>query len=182
MDVKRIGVRIESQFHDVSASFNEALFCCTESHVENSGGGGNSSNTADKLRNSTEADDESSEVYTEGELHIDGDKYEVCYFEPYDVTAIEHAMTTIFFEESARSNVTITRTGSSSMAIVLERGVRHECAYGTRRMPFVIYITAKYVKNEITPSGGVLDMAYTVDTLTGTVQLNRIKVTVMVRE
>lgn len=197
MDIekRKVGIRIESRYHEIEPDSSEA-FCYfaemlnaeAESCGETDGMCGDSF-TSDEaaeimrlVREIFEADDEKIELYTEGELYFGGGKFEVRYREPNEVTGMGESVTSISFDFDNRDMITITRGGDVYSALVLERGVRHTCAYNTDALPLIIYTTAKRIKNEMTQDGGVLDMIYVVEAQSGPAQYNRVTVNVTIRD
>lgn len=195
MEIKKVGIRIESRYHEIDEDAGEA-YCYFAEMVdavaefdEELEDGSEDKLTADEaakitklIRDIFEEEDEAVEIYTEGELYCGDGKIEVRYREPSEVTGMGESVTSISFEESDRDIVTITRGGDVYSALVLERGVRHACAYNTDTMPFIIYTMAKRIDNGLTESGGVLDMIYTVEAQHGAAQFNRVTVTVTEQE
>lgn len=195
-DVKKVGVRIESRFHEIEDDTSEA-FCYFAEMVDSvSASGGEifagigdeefTASDAEELtglvRDLLLSNDENISIYTEGELRTRDGRVEVRYREPDDALGLGSSVTSITFDEADRDIVTITRGGEITMALVLERGVRHACAYNTPVMPMIIYTTAKRVDNRLTDAGGALDLIYTVETQGGAAQFNRVTVTVNVME
>lgn len=194
--VKKIGVRVDSRYHEVDEDTSEA-FCYFAAMVDlmsekdageivGADGERFTANDAAELtgfvRDMLEAGDESISIYTEGELYCGDGRVEVRYREPNELTGMGESVTSISFDESNRDIITITRGGDVCTALVLECGVRHTCAYNTDALPFIIYTTAKRIKNGLSESGGILDMIYTVEAQHGTAQFNRVTVTVTLEE
>ncbi len=194
---KKVGVRVESRFHEILPYSDDAFgfFAGMADLAAEDGSGEFTKSDADdfiKLVSELfEPDDETTDFYTEGELYYGGGKLEIRYREPCELSSVGgvggvgslgETVTSVYFEEENRELVTITRGGAVYSALVLERGVRHTCAYNTCSLPIVIYTTAKRVDNRLTPSGGVLDLIYTVETQSGPAQYNRATVTVNVTD
>ncbi len=195
---KKVGVRVESRYHEIGEDTSEALCyfaALADLAAEDADDSANdrpdvsdadrftSDNAAvltNYLRQVFEPDDERVEIYTEGELFSAGGRLEVRYREPKEATGMGNSVTSISFDEKNRGIITITRGGDVYAALVLERGVRHTCAYNTGPVPLLIYTTAKRIDNKLTSSGGTLDMIYTIESQFGTAQFNRVTVTVTV--
>ena len=192
-DRKKVGVRVESRFHEIEPDASEA-FCYFAEMIGEAGeigdmiGGGDdnfTSKDADALTNFMreifESDDDATEVYTEGELFINDNMLEVRYREPKEVTGMGPAVTSLSFDMDSPGIVTITRRGYVYSTLVIERGVRHTCAYNASgTAPFLIYTMAKRVDNKLTADGGELNMTYMVETQAGPVQFNRVAVKVTI--
>ncbi len=190
METKKVGIRVVSRFHVIEPDTSEALCYFAEmmdSAVDDGeDGSAFTKDDADELfgimRDALGTDDDCIDIYTEGELYVGDGKLELRYAEPEEVTGMGKSVTSITFTEERRDIVTVTRGGDVYSALVLERGVRHTCAYNTEVMPLLVYTTAKRIENTLTASGGVIDMVYTVETRAGTAQYNRVTVTVGVME
>lgn len=188
---RKVGIRIESRYHEIEPDTSEA-FCYfaemlnAEAESDESGSEEFTSDDAAEItrliREIFEVDDEKIELYTEGELYFGDGKLEVRYREPNEVTGMGESVTSISFDSDNREIITITRGGDVYSALVLERGVRHTCAYNTDALPLIIYTTAKRIKNELHRDGGMLDMIYIVEAQSGPAQYNRVTVTVTVHD
>ncbi len=205
---KKAGIRVVSRFHPIEEDAPEAFLYFAEmmdvmtggepagaeffSDIDGDGGepGGDidprvrraACEMVDAARGALEDVDDKYEIYTEGELICGGGRLEVRYREPDELTGMGDTVTSISFEEERRGIVTVTRGGDVYSALVLERGVRHSCAYSTEPLPLVVYTTARRIDNGITENGGTLDMIYTVEARAGEAQYNRVTLTVTVGE
>ena len=182
MDIRcrKVGVRIRSRFHDIEPDASES-FCYFAEMIDNMGDGedGEQIKQLIKMLMEDEGECEKFEIYTEGELYTGDGKIEIRYREP-DMTGMGDTVTSVSFETGNRDLVTITRGGDVYTALVLERGVRHTCAYNTSQLPLLIYTTARRIENSVGENGGELDMIYTVETGMSPPQFNRMTMNVTV--
>ena len=75
---------------------------------------------------------------------------------------MENSHTTISFQKSEPSLITMTRDGTVRTALIFEAGRRHMCVYQTPFMPFEVAVKTKQVENRIAENG-TLHMNYTVE-------------------
>ena len=74
--------------------------------------------------------------------------------------------------------VTISRKGPQRSRLMLERGRRHQCIYGTPAGPLSIGVFTKTLKSTLGEQGGTLEVSYTLDFNTDLVSENRFFITV----
>ena len=176
-----VGIRIKSRFHEIEPDKTESL--CYFAEMMESVMEGDDSEESEEVRRflkflfDDDGECDNFEMYTEGELYYGDGKLEVRYREP-EITGMGDSVTSISFDCGDRSLVTITRGGDVYTALVLERGVRHTCAYNTSSQPFIVYTTARRIENSLDRRGGTLDMIYTVETGMSPPQFNRMTMTV----
>ena len=184
-DVINVGIRIRSRFHEIEPDTTESLIYFAEmmESMISDDTGDSEENEQIKgllrflLDDDGDSDGDSFEMYTEGELYSGDGKIEVRYREP-EISGMGDCVTSISFDCDDRDLVTVTRGGDVYTALVLERGVRHTCAYNASSRPFVIYTTARRIDNNLSRNGGQLDMIYTVETGMSPPQFNRMSITV----
>jgi uncharacterized beta-barrel protein YwiB (DUF1934 family) len=63
--------------------------------------------------------------------------------------------------------VVMNRLGDAPSSLVIERGKKHHCHYGTPHGGFMIGITADEIRSELSDRGGRLYLKYTVDINSG---------------
>ncbi len=179
MDIagKKVGIRVSSHFHDIEPDAAESLCYFAEMLDQVDDEDGEQLKALLRLIIEDESDDDSLDMYTEGELYTGDGKTEIRYREP-DVESMGETVTSVSFDDGDRELVTITRGGDVYTALVLEQGVRHTCAYNTGSLPLLIYTTARRIENTVGEDGGVLDMIYTVETGMSPPQFNRITMNV----
>lgn len=109
----------------------------------------------------TEAEPEHLELMMEGRYYDDGHRVTISYKES-ELTGMEGATTTVYFQKSDPHIVTMTRTGTVRTALVFEEGQRHRCVYETPVMPFEVSVETKRVQNAVEATG-LLRLDYTVE-------------------
>lgn len=108
-----------------------------------------------------EAEPERLELMMEGRYHDDGTRVSISYKES-EISGMEGATTTVFFQKNEPGLVTMTRTGTVRTALVFEAGCRHHCIYETPIMPFEVAVDTRSVENALEASG-YLRLDYTVE-------------------
>ena len=99
-----------------------------------------------------EEEPERSYFFAEGERTVTEGRVEITYEEDV-VTGMEGSVTTLGFDRSSPSVVTMFRTGPVDTALIFEPGVRHICVYNTPFSAFEIVVCALSVKNRLLESG-----------------------------
>ena len=103
---------------------------------------------------------EQTELMTEGELKLYSNGYELCYDES-EASGYEGSVTSVKVRNEEL--VTIMRSGNAKMELVLEKGKKHHCHYGTPYGDFMVGVSAKKIISEMNESGGRLDLSYVID-------------------
>jgi uncharacterized beta-barrel protein YwiB (DUF1934 family) len=60
-------------------------------------------------------------------------------------------------------SVTLMKSGQNATKLILEKGKRHQCIYGTDFGAMSIGIYTSFLNNDLTDSGGKLHVKYTMD-------------------
>ncbi|MBP1561295.1 MAG: DUF1934 domain-containing protein [Oscillospiraceae bacterium] len=110
-------------------------------------------NTVDSERSKTE-------LTTAGTLEMLENGYEIMY-EESEVTGF--AGSTTYLTVSDGNIVNLKRTGTSSSHLVLEKGKKHHCHYGTPYGDFTMGIFTHCIDADIDENGGEIYLKYTVD-------------------
>ena len=74
--------------------------------------------------------------------------------------------------------VTMVRTGEYASSLVLEKGRRHTCHYGTPVGDLPLGINTTKLENSLTDSGGTLDFSYSLDLNANLLAATELKITV----
>lgn len=115
------------------------------------------------IQNSDEGEDVT-ELFTYGKMEKNkSDNYCISY-EETEAVGFEGCKVTL---EIFKDEVRLTRTGNAASNLIIERGKKHHCHYGTPYGDFMIGINANELKNEITDKGGDLYLKYTIDVNSG---------------
>ncbi len=100
------------------------------------------------------------ELITSGELKgIDGG-FEIAYDES-EATGFEGSKTILTVKGNEWAS--IDRVGKANSNLIIEKGTKHHCHYGTPFGDFTVGIYAHSIVNELRPDGGNLYLKYTVD-------------------
>lgn len=100
------------------------------------------------------------ELFSEGLLLRTDSGYEISYKET-DATGFTGSTTKLTVH--SQDKVTMERTGSASSQLILERGKKHHCHYGTPYGEFMVGVTTSSIKSTINENGGTLDFKYVID-------------------
>jgi uncharacterized beta-barrel protein YwiB (DUF1934 family) len=123
---------------------------------------------------------ETCEFYTEAVLTVTPDgQYSLSYDES-ELTGMEGAVTSVIFNLSEPTLVTLMRTGAYRMAMVFEEGKRHICTYQTPYMPIEMAVATKKLENTLSAEGGHLYAEYSIDA--GGMRCERAKIRLEARE
>ena len=136
-----------------------------------------------ELANLAEPDEgevETCEFYTEGDLVISADGQFSLSYDESELTGMEGAVTSVNFDLSEPTLVTLMRSGAYRMAMVFEQGARHICTYQTPYMPIEMAVTTKKLENALTADGGYLYAEYSIDA--GGMRCERAKIRLEARE
>jgi len=111
------------------------------------------------------ADDERdvTELFTYGRLKRgrgkNKDKYKIIY-EETEATGFEGTVT---LDVTGNDMVMMNRSGDALSNLIIERGKKHHCHYGTPFGDFMVGVTADEIRSELGDSGGNLYLKYTID-------------------
>ena len=107
-----------------------------------------------------EDEQDTTELFTIGRFNKGRDKFTVSYDES-EATGFEGCTVKL---EVTDGMVTMTRFGSKAMTnLVIEKGRKHHCHYGTPYGDFMVGITADEIRSELSSKGGDLYLKYTID-------------------
>ena len=105
-------------------------------------------------------DRQETELITEGKYKKATDGYHIIYDES-DATGYKGSTTTLTAQGEAQ--VVMQRKGSTTSNLVIEKGKKHHCHYGTPFGDFMIGITTGNIKSTLDENGGELYFKYVVD-------------------
>jgi len=110
------------------------------------------------------ADDEKdiTELFTYGRLKRgrERNKYKIIY-EESEATGFEGSVVTL--DVMGNDMVTLNRSGDALSSLVIEKGKKHHCHYGTPYGDFMVGVTADEIRSELNDSGGNVYLKYTID-------------------
>lgn len=99
------------------------------------------------------------ELITDGVLAETETGWEIGYAESA-LTGLEGVYTTFLLEDGC---VTLTRTGALESQMVFRQGVSHESLYQMDFGALLITVCATQISWNVSPSGGTVDLKYTID-------------------
>lgn len=113
----------------------------------------------------TDDDNDTTELFTYGTIsrQKDGKGYTVTY-EESEATGFDGSYVVLDIKENV---VKMQRKGAFESSLIIERGKKHHCHYGTEYGEFMIGINADEIRAEINDSGGNLYLKYTIDINSG---------------
>lgn len=89
---------------------------------------------------------------TEGSYHDDGTRVTISYREG-EMSGMAGAKTSLFFNKSEQTLLTMTRDGAVRTALIFEEGRRHICIYQTPVMQMEVAVKTKRIKNTLAENG-----------------------------
>ncbi|MCR4925789.1 MAG: DUF1934 domain-containing protein [Clostridiales bacterium] len=113
-------------------------------------------------------------VTTVGTFSGNEDDYKVVYSDMEG----ELAGSTTTLRVQNKEMVTMTRDGSYSSQLIIEKQRRHNCHYMTPYGELVMGVFAKDVKSEVDENGGKLEFKYTIDFNSGLVCVNHMTISI----
>ncbi len=99
------------------------------------------------------------ELTTEGRLEKLDNGWNICY-EESDLTGME-GVTTCFRIEP--EGITLTRTGKLNSQMIFRQGIAHDSLYEMQFGTLRITVCATKISHEMTRSGGVVDLSYSIE-------------------
>jgi uncharacterized beta-barrel protein YwiB (DUF1934 family) len=117
------------------------------------------------LKSTQFAEDERdvTELFTYGRLKRgrgkNRDRYKITY-EESEATGFEGTVT---LDITGNEMVMMNRSGEMLSNLIIERGKKHHCHYGTPFGDFMVGVTADEIRSELDDSGGDLYLKYTID-------------------
>ena len=121
-----------------------------------------------------DGEEETIEVLTCGELIRREKTYWISYDES-ETTGFAGHRTTLHIEPG---RVTMRRTGLHSSQLIIEKGLRHQCSYGTEAGPLNIGIMGSFIRSTLSDDGGEVDFAYSMDVNTALQAEQRVTISV----
>lgn len=115
------------------------------------------------------------EVITEGRYCTNGGKRYISYKES-EMTGLEGVTTTLKVDGSQA--VTLIRTGKSNSRLIIAKGERQLCRYGTDYGDLMVGISGCHIDSRLNDKGGELSFNYTLDINSNLVSHNEIFISV----
>ncbi len=104
---------------------------------------------------------EPTEFLMEGRLVTDKNRVELIYAESA-LSGMEGSVTSIGWDRSAPTLISMMRTGPVRTALTFEPGARHYCLYNTPYSDFEVCVRTVHVENELL-TGGVMLLDYVIE-------------------
>ena len=121
-----------------------------------------------------DGESDKTELFTVGTLEADEDGYRLCYDES-EATGFEGSSVTV---KLMPDSVTVMRTGKAVSTLIIERGKKHHCHYGTEFGDFLIGVNTDEIKNDLTENGGEVYLKYTLDINSSLMSENEMRINV----
>ena len=112
-----------------------------------------------KSTQTVDGDIDSTELFTYGTMENTENGYRLRYDES-EATGFAGSTVTL---DVSDSSVTMLRTGKAISSLIIEKGKKHHCHYGTEYGDFLIGITTDEINNGLAEDGGRLYLKYTLD-------------------
>ncbi len=109
------------------------------------------------MENSTDKD--TTELFTYGRMEQIANGFRLGYDES-EATGFQGSHVTL---EVFRDKVTMQRRGKAVSSLIIERGKKHHCHYGTEYGDFMIGISTDEIRSCLTDKGGDIYLKYTLD-------------------
>jgi uncharacterized beta-barrel protein YwiB (DUF1934 family) len=135
-----------------------------------------------EIRDSHEIDGQvhASEIMCDGTLaelpEDDGGGWQLDYMEQSEGLEGSHAALRV-----QDHLVSLSRVGEYPLEITLEQGVRHSCYYNTPAGMMHLGVFARSVESNLTPAGGRIKLAYTLDFYADMMSSNQMEIKVLPR-
>ena len=113
-----------------------------------------------KSIHNSEDDSDVIELFTTGQYY----RRDGCYFISYDEsesTGFEGSKTILKVEPEKM--VTLSRSGSVSSQLIVERGVRHQCHYDVGCGDLLVGVHGSRIRSSLTDVGGSIEIKYSLD-------------------
>lgn len=115
------------------------------------------------------------EMVTAGRYYVRNGKNYIIYKES-EMTGLEGVTTTVKVDGS--DCVTLIRSGPSESRLVIAKGQRQLCHYGTEYGDLMVGISGCHINSQLNDKGGSLSFDYTLDINSNTISHNNIFISV----
>ena len=104
-------------------------------------------------------DKDTTELFTYGKMETIKDGFRLGYDES-EATGFQGSHVVM---EDFSDKVTVERKGRAVSSLIIERGKKHHCHYGTEYGDFMIGVNTDVVNSDLTADGGNIYLKYTLD-------------------
>lgn len=125
-----------------------------------------------KSTQKNEEDSDTTELFTFGSMEEIEGGYKVEY-EESEATGFEGSKVTL---EAKKDVVTMLRTGTALSTLIIEKGKKHHCHYGTPFGDFLVGISTDRIETALDKSGGTIKLKYTIDINSGFMSENEMEI------
>lgn len=115
------------------------------------------------------------ELLTTGTYYKKGENYYITYTES-ETTGFNGAKTTLKLEDGNR--VTMLRSKPHKSHLIIERGRRHQCLYGSLYGDMMIGVSGGDITSTLDENGGNLSFCYSLDINTVLASENEVKISI----
>lgn len=122
-----------------------------------------------------DGDKDETELTTVGKLFYKDSKYYLVYKES-EITGMEG--TTTIIEVDKEKQINLKRRGTQRNQLIIESGKRHLCQYETDYGDLLFGISSRFIKNNLSMSGGNISFGYTIDVNSSVTTINEIHIKV----
>lgn len=103
---------------------------------------------------------EQTELITRGRLEKKADRFVISYDET-EATGFEGTVTELSIYGNEK--VTLNRTGEYMSNLIIEKGKKHHCHYGTPYGDIMVGVNSKEISANLTEKGGNVSFKYVID-------------------
>lgn len=103
---------------------------------------------------------QTTELFTKGKLAVFPDKLRI-FYEESEATGFEGSITTL--DVYGQEKVIMERKGSAQSQLIIEKGKKHFCRYGTPYGDFTIGVSSGEIDSSLNEKGGKLRFCYVLD-------------------
>ncbi len=114
---------------------------------------------------------DSIELFTTGSYYKKGGHYYISYQES-EATGFNDTRTTLKIEDENR--ITLLRSGKNPSQLIVEKGRRNQCYYGTEAGSLLIGVSGDKIVSRLTDQGGDLEFKYSLDINTSLASENEV--------
>ncbi|MBQ8931898.1 MAG: DUF1934 domain-containing protein [Ruminiclostridium sp.] len=121
-----------------------------------------------------DGESDKTELFTVGTMESCENGYRL-YYDESEATGFEGSKVTVTVTDDS---VVVERTGKAISTLIIERGKKHHCHYGTEFGEFLIGVNTDEVRNDLDESGGEVYLKYTLDINSSLMSENEMKIKV----
>lgn len=115
------------------------------------------------------------DVTTDGKYITRNGKQYISYRES-QITGLEGVTTIVKVEDE--NCVTLMRTGKTNSRLIIQKGQRQLCHYGTQFGDMMVGISGCHIKSNLTDNGGDIKFNYTLDINSNEISFNEVFISV----